>query len=114
MCFKLHPELRDLKAKKVVSAFTQDPEQVFVVQYDESSIKLDQSSQVKNSPIITHEMYQQLVNLLNKQSLENNNAGDSSAMFVGSCSEFVSSLVRHKWIIDGGASNHITPHLSLF
>ncbi|KAL8160607.1 hypothetical protein V2J09_002144 [Rumex salicifolius] len=51
---------------------------------------------------ITQEQYDQLINFLSKQS-----RGEHS-------NHCIFGSTNTSWILDNGASNHITPHLSLF
>ena len=66
-------------------------------------------------PTLNTEQYQQLMSLLNKQQTEGPSSGPSvgSGFLAGEHFCFHTSFAKEDWIIDSGASDHITPDLSL-
>jgi len=70
-----------------------------------------------NIPSFTHDQYTKLLALLNKHDLETSvSPGDSSnaAMLAGKVFCFSVSNPGLRWIIDSGATDHITPNLQYF
>ena len=65
-------------------------------------------------PTLNSEQYQQLMTLLNKQQTEND-AGSSvgTGFMAGKSFCFLTSFANRDWIIDSGASDHITPNLEM-
>ena len=68
--------------------------------------------------MINQDQYNHLLELINKQTLNssNLNGGDntSSAMLAGKTLCFMSSTMQPLWILDSGATDHITPYLTSF
>ncbi|KAL8129348.1 hypothetical protein V2J09_018503 [Rumex salicifolius] len=60
---------------------------------------------------LTQHQYNQLVNLINKQS---GGQDMTHAAFLAGNSSFFSLSTSTNWILDSGASDHMTPHLHLF
>jgi len=70
-----------------------------------------------NIPSFTHDQYTKLHALLNRHDLETSvSPGESlnAAMLAGKVFCFSVSNPRLKWIIDSGATDHITPNLQYF
>ena len=70
------------------------------------------------TPTLTLEQYCQLMQLLSKHSLDGENmtrSGDmvAAGFLAGKRFCMVASVANKAWIIDSGASDHITPDLSL-
>ncbi|XP_070031786.1 uncharacterized protein [Nicotiana tomentosiformis] len=61
-------------------------------------------------PFFTQEKYQQIIHLLNKGDEEGSSSKASSA---GILISLVSEYVNHNWIVDTGASNHMTTNLQM-
>lgn len=76
---------------------------------------------LESPPGLSHDQYQQLISLLQAQPKPQASlapwiqdphcAGISSATVFANTSQVTTSM--HTWIIDSGATHHITPHLSL-
>lgn len=73
------------------------------------------------SPVIIQDQYRELINLLHQHKMSANAPGDNithsttpNTFLVGIGACFLSSKFHHDWIIDSGASDHITPHLDFF
>jgi len=66
-------------------------------------------------PTLNTEQYQQLMALLSKSQSEDNNSGSSigTGFLAGKCFCFLTSFANRDWIIDSGASDHITPDLGI-
>jgi len=64
-------------------------------------------------PTLSAEQYQQLLTLLSKQQAEGHNSTNGVGFMAGKTFCFLTSFKNGDWIIDSGASDHITPHLSL-
>lgn len=81
-----------------------------------------QAHQVQAPPVLTHEQYGQLLSLLSSHKMDTDyHAGGSGgpgnkslAYLAGKCLCLPSSGIHHNWIIDSGATDHITPNLTLF
>ena len=65
---------------------------------------------------LTSEQYTQLISLLSKQNMEITPHTDNSqaAFLAGKTFCFLSAQPSLHWIVDSGATDHITPHLHLF
>ncbi|GAA0138427.1 hypothetical protein LIER_00176 [Lithospermum erythrorhizon] len=63
---------------------------------------------------LTDDQFNKLVGMLNSTSISEGSAGSSSAMAVGNPCCFNANSLINRWILDTGATYHITPHLSLF
>lgn len=70
-------------------------------------------------PPLTQDQYTQLLHLLSNQgtSSDHNSPADvdnkSSGLVAGNQKCFLSSVSPDTWVIDSGASDHITPNFSL-
>lgn len=72
--------------------------------------------QSTGSHTLTAEQYEQLLALLNKQHLEFSPHVEQqhSAYLAGKSFCLLTTQPQQSWIVDSGATNHITPHLHLF
>ena len=68
-------------------------------------------------PALTSEQYNQLMQVLSKYNTEqgqgSNDAATAAGFLAGKTYCFLSTADHHTWIIDSGASDHITSDLSL-
>ena len=64
-------------------------------------------------PTLNVEQYQHLLTLLNKHPEEGHNSLNGTGFTAGKPFSFLTSFKSGDWIIDSGASDHITPHLHL-
>jgi len=85
------------------------------VQQTDSGLDLATTSSTGNHTLTT-EQYSQLLNLLSKQNMEVTQHVDNvpSGFLAGKSFCLLTSRPGCKWIIDSGATDHITPHLHLF
>jgi len=114
-CYKLHgypPGHRLYKGKKMAAS----------VHNDQTSFTLPQDAiptqqHALTLPSLTAEQYSQLLQLLSKHSSDMENTtgnGDVAAGFLaGKRYCMLASFANKSWIVDSGASDHITPDLSL-
>ena len=65
-------------------------------------------------PTLRLDQYQQLLSLLNRQSEAHNSSSVGAGFLAGIKFCFIAPFNNGNWIIDSGASDHITPHLNLF
>ena len=113
-CYKIHgypPGHKLYKGRKLAAAVHAESTGVGSVQ--------DMSSQAASVvPPLTSEQYSQLIQLLNKHSsMDNATVGNESigaaGLMAGKKYCFFTSHTNKVWVIDSGASDHITPDLSL-
>jgi len=85
------------------------------VQQADSGLNLAATTSTGNHTLTT-EQYSQLLSLLNKQNMEVTQHVDNvpSGFLAGKSFCLLTSKPGCKWIIDSGATGHITPHLHLF
>ncbi|VFQ93811.1 unnamed protein product [Cuscuta campestris] len=132
-CFKIHgyPKTNKVQSSPGDQAFSHGKKVVGNVfsegTYDYSSASLSSNESFKNDEVpvsLAPSQYSQLIGLLSKD-VPSNTAHDSSHSFlsnhmasnvhlavIGYC--FFSPCDKTDWIIDSGASDHISPHLSNF
>lgn len=100
-CFKIHgypPNFKNFRDKKVVAAVSST------------------SEDKPGSNVITVAQYQQLMDLLNKQSVSSSNAHNSQdhALLAGKMCLLAETNSKSGWLIDSGATDHICCDLNLF
>ena len=92
---------------RVAANVTIPSEEHFTLEHNPSSV-----------PTFTPDQYNKLLAMLNKHELETSvqPPGDSAgtAMLAGKVFCFLASNSGSKWIIDSGATDHITPNLQYF
>ena len=119
-CYKLHgypPGHRLYRGKRLAASVTQDQEGVSWL--DDTHYNTSHQDSAKPAlalPTLNSEQYQQLMTLLGQQQTENDSAGPSvgTGFLAGKSFCFHSSLANVNWVIDSGASDHITPNLEIF
>ena len=83
-----------------------------------SEIDENTSSNTKSDNNITPEIYQQFVNMLAQQFAPNKDLNTSSSskstLLAGNNLCFLSSAKNDHWILDSGATDHISPSLAHF
>jgi len=89
------------------------------VQHNDSGVSFTDSSPAQSTRLqaLTLEQYKQLITLLSKQNMEatpNLENPQSAAYLAGKSFCLLTTQPKMKWIVDSGATNHITPHISLF
>ncbi|KAJ8431076.1 hypothetical protein Cgig2_033684 [Carnegiea gigantea] len=88
------------------------------VQHSDSGLPVPEAASVQSTRqhTLTSEQYEQLIALLSKQNMEvtPNLENNQSAFLAGKSFCLLTSQPEMRWIIDSGATDHITPHLSLF
>ncbi|XP_074305023.1 uncharacterized protein LOC141639955, partial [Silene latifolia] len=98
-CYILHPELR----KKKMAAYTQSYE---------TQHKNDEGKTLHGNPHMSQptasEKYSQIVSNFNNLNKDSPSPSEKYAMMAGITNNSL------PWILDSGASDHITPHLHLF
>ena len=88
------------------------------VQHSNSGLPVPKAASVQSTRqhTLTSEQYEQLIALLSKQNMEvtPNLENNQSAFLAGKSFCLLTSQPEMRWIIDSGATDRITPHLSLF
>ena len=109
-CFKLQRQ-RDNPA-----SFSEKSKRVAATVHTDGLLTSDHNP--SSIPSFTQEQYTKLLALLNKHDLESSShhSGDSTsaAMLAGKVFCVSTSSPHSKWILDSGATDHITPNLQLF
>ncbi|XP_074342061.1 uncharacterized protein LOC141679463 [Apium graveolens] len=104
-CFKLHgypPNFKNSKDKRLAAAAA-----IGTSQTEPQEIKTD-------SPTISVAQYQQLMELLSKQSVSDSQNQNDHALFADKLCLTAEKSDKGGWLIDSGATNHIRSDLSLF
>jgi len=116
-CYKIHgypPGHKLYRGKKVTASVTQHQDGVSWLE----EFPLDKQQQQQNVPAVAlptlnAEQYQQLLTLLSKQQEGPVESFNGTGFMAGKPFCFSTSFKDTKWIIDSGASDHITPHFHL-
>ena len=118
-CYKIHSYPRghrSYRGKKLAASVTQEQEGVSWLEDVHNSSSAQEPA--LSLPTLNSEQYQQLLSLLSKQQAEGNTPGTSrtsvgTGFMTGKHFSFLISFSNGDWIIDSGASDHITPNLDL-
>ena len=112
-CYKLHgypPGYRLYKGRKVASIAQVDSAEGHT--FDQNQDRVQQATQA-TVPALTNEQYNQLMLLLNQQANGSNEDMNTASFLAGKRFYFFTSINNNTWIVDSGASDHITYDLSL-
>lgn len=119
-CYKLYPELREIARNKRIAANVMQADDGYTDTTEKQESQMMPSNfenyHQDNQHNISSKVYQQLVDLLNKHNADNtpNLPMEHSSMMEVNCLSVFSSLTNQIWVIDSGASDHITPHIEFF
>ncbi|KMT15193.1 hypothetical protein BVRB_3g063040 [Beta vulgaris subsp. vulgaris] len=85
---------------------------------DTSQAEMNEGDSSNRQPMISQGQYNQLMEMINKQNMNGgtNTSQDTNpaAMLAGKVLCSMTSIMQPMWILDSGATDHITPHLSSF
>lgn len=116
-CFKIHgyPPRND---KDRTQNPRKDQQRGSVFNANGSTARDDVQCETPNSssnfePVLTKEQYSKLIALLSKNEISES-VPDKASMMAGMNFSLAAHISSHRWVIDTGATHHITPHLSLF
>lgn len=121
-CYKIHgypPGHKFYKGRKVLAAAAQTDSVGFGISSAQDKVTQVPTRDLSQAaaPSLTNAQYNQLMLLLNQQNVnqDRSNSEDMNAasFLVGRRFCFFTSLDNSTWVIDSGASDHITPNLSL-
>ena len=118
-CKKLgHTIEKCFKLQRVRSQSNQDKRVAVTVQQSHSTSNFENaaSNQTLGHHTLTAEQYEQVLALLTKQNMEvtTNIPSQHSGFLAGKAFYLLSTKPELSWVVDSGASDHITPHLHLF
>jgi len=116
-CYKIYgypPGHRLHKSRRVTASVTQDQDSISWLEDGHGSSSSDtQHVPAVSLPTLDAEQYQRLLALLSKQKEEGHTVFNGTGFMAGKPFCFLTSFKSGDWIIDSGASDHITPHLPL-
>jgi len=117
-CYKIHgypPGHKLHKVKRLAASVSQ--EQDGGSWLEESQYTTHNQDPAMSLPTLSSKQYQQLLTLLKKQHTEGTNSSNTAngtGFLAGKHFSFLTSFAKGDWIIDSGASDHITPDLRNF